>query len=122
MSIIKKKKEMRTSLNMIGYKDKNRCIALCLEFDLVAEGATHREAKDNLTDLIASYLRFAMERDLEQFAYHPAPKIYWDKFKEIYRKRIPSPQPFDTVLLKASKNRIKGFMREAKTKETPIHA
>lgn len=81
MSVIKEE-TMRT-LHVLRYKDNGRCIAHCLEFDIVAEGVTSEEARDNLADLIFSYLRFAVERGIEQFAYHSAPKLYWDRFKEI---------------------------------------
>lgn len=116
----KEKKEI--SLHVIGYKEKGRCIAHCLEFDLVAEGATHKEARDNLVDLIFSYLHFGMERNIEQFAYHPAPKLYWDTFKQIYRKRIPSRQSIDPALLRAPKNQIKDFMQEARTSKALTYA
>jgi len=121
-TIRKPKKKIGASLHVIESKEKDRCIAHCLEFDLVAEGATRKEARDNLADLIFSYLHFAMEKDIEQFAYHPAPKVYWDRFKEIQKKKILKPQSIDPALLKAPKNRIKDFMRGAKTTEVPSHA
>lgn len=117
-----KKKEFASSLHVIGYKDGDRCIAHCLEFDLVAEGTTREEARDNLADITFSYLHFAMEKDIEQFAYHPAPKVYWDKFKEIYRRKVQTRHSIGPALLKAPKNRIKDFMREVETTEAPTHA
>jgi len=117
-----KKKEFASSLHVIEYKHGDRCIAHCLEFDLVAEGASLEEARDNLADLLFSYLHFAMEKDIGQFAYHPAPKIYWDKFKEIYQKKVQTRQSIDPALLKAPKNRIKSFMRKVETTEAPTHA
>ncbi|GAG96165.1 unnamed protein product, partial [marine sediment metagenome] len=78
MPAIRKKKEIGARFNVLGYKEEDRHIAHCLEIDLVAEGKTPEEARDNLADLIFSYLRFGMEQDIEQFIPHPAPKIYWD--------------------------------------------
>ena len=69
-------------IKILEYKDGNRYIAHCLEFDLVAEGVVAKEAKENLNSLISSYLQFAREKNIEEFAYHPAPKTYWDRFKE----------------------------------------
>jgi len=76
-AIPKKKKSMSGSINILGYKERDYHIAHCLEFDLVSQGATRKEARDNLASLIFSYLRFAIENNIEQFTYHPAPKIYW---------------------------------------------
>lgn len=118
----KRKKNIEAILHVIGYEEKNRCIAHCLDFDLVAEGATHKEARDNLADLIFSYLRFAMEKDIEQFAYHPAPNLYWDVFKQIHKKGITAPQSITPALLKARKGQIKDLIPEVETSEVPTHA
>ena len=109
------KKKGKTTLHVLGYKDGNRYIAHCLDFDIVAEGATCQETKDNLVDLIHSYIHFATEKNLEQFMYHPAPKTYWDKFiKASRRKRIPRPQFMDPALFKISKTQIKNSIMEKK--------
>jgi hypothetical protein len=117
-----RKEKKDVSLHVMGYKEKDRCIAHCLEFDLVAEGATHKEARDNLVDLIFSYLHFGRERNIEQFAYHPAPKLYWDIFKQIQKKRISSRQSINPALLEVPKNRIKDFMEEARTNKVLTYA
>ncbi|MEA1963687.1 MAG: hypothetical protein U9O41_00930 [Candidatus Aerophobetes bacterium] len=116
------KKEVGGTIHVIGYKEGDHFIAHCLEFDLVSEGTSPEKAKDNLADLIFSYLQFAMEKNIAQFAYHPAPKVYWDKFEEIRRKKIPKPQFIDPTLLKIRRNQIKDSMQEVKIKETLTHA
>lgn len=73
---------MKPNLHILNSKEGDYYIAHCLEFDLISQGYTHQEARDNLTDLISSYLQFAKEKDIEQFAYYPAPKIYWDREKK----------------------------------------
>jgi len=122
MPAMKKKKKFQSSLHVIEYKDGDRFIAHCLEFDLVAQGSTSEEARDNLADLTFSYLHFGMEKDIEQFSYHPAPKVYWDKFKQIHRKKVLSRHSVDPALLKVPKNRIKDFMEKVETTEAPTHA
>ena len=121
MPAIRKKKEIGARFNVLGYKEEDRYIAHCLEIDLVADGKTPEEARDNLADLIFSYLRFGMERDIEQFIPHPAPKIYWDKFKEIQRKKTLKAHPIDPSLLKTPRNRIIDLMREVKAEKAPSH-
>jgi len=121
MPAIRKKKEIGARFNVLGYKEEDRHIAHCLEIDLVAEGKTPEEARDNLADLIFSYLRFGVERDIEQFIPHPAPKIYWDKFKEIQRKKTLKAHPIDPSLLKTPRNRIIDLMREVKAEKAPSH-
>lgn len=121
MPAIRKKKEISARFNVLGYKEEDRHIAHCLEIDLVAEGKTPEEARDNLADLIFSYLRFGMERDIEQFIPHPAPKIYWDKFKQIQRKKTLKAHPIDPSLLKTPRNRIIDLMREVKAEKAPSH-
>lgn len=84
-------------LKILEYKDGDRYIAHCLELDLVAEGTTTKEAKENLNNLFSSYLQFAKENDIEQFAYHPAPKVYWDKFEKEYQKSTKTKEEKDLL-------------------------
>lgn len=125
MSTTQKKKEgIKGALHVLAYKDKEkgRYIAHCLDFNIAAEGATHKEAKDNLVDLIFSYIHFAVEKNLEQYMYDPAPKAYWNKFIEVsHRKRIPRPQFIDPSLFKTSKSQIKDLIQEKRASKIPTH-
>jgi len=115
------KREFKTSLHVLSYKQNDRCIAHCLEFDLIGEGTTDKEARENLNDLIFNYLQFALKNNIAQFAYHPAPKIYWNKFEELYKENLAR-QSIDPELLKAPKNRIKDFIKEEKVDKVFTHA
>lgn len=111
------------ALHVLGYKEKDRHIAHCLEFDLVAEGTTPDEAKDNLADLISSYLQFGKEKGISQFAYHPAPKEYWDRYEEIARKtKAPTSPPISSILMTAPTSRIRHLMQEVKIDTSFTHA
>lgn len=121
-AIPKKKKGISASINILGSKEGDHYIAHCLEFDLVSQGATREEARDNLADLIFSYLQFAIENNIEQFTYHPAPKIYWDRFKEAQKTKVVTRQSINPALLKAPKNQIKDFMKEVKINKIPTYA
>lgn len=119
----KRKKRISASLHILESKEQGYYIAHCLELDLVSQGHSREEARDNLADLIFSYLHFAMENNMEQFVYHPAPKACWDRFKKVRRRKIVSPQSLDPALLKAPRNRIKDFMEEIETDKIPaVHA
>ena len=123
MPAISKKKGINIDLHVLSYKDGNRHITHCLDFNIVAEGATYKEAKDNLADLIFTYIRFAKEKNWEQFMYDPAPKVYWDKFiKAVRRKRIPPPLFMDPSLFKISRTEIKDSIQEKKVGKIPAHA
>ena len=82
----KNKMTILDKLHILETKEGKYHIAHCLEYDIVSQGTTPKKAKNNLFDLISSYLHFGIENDIQQFAYYPAPKVYWDKFKKRRRK------------------------------------
>ena len=119
----RRRKESESTLHVLGYKEDSRYIVQCLEFDLVAEGATRDEATNNLEELISSYVQFGENRGISQFAYHPAPKEYWDKYEEIARKtKAPTSPPISSILMTVPTNRIGHFMQEVRIDTLFIHA
>ena len=122
MSNKERKKKFSAHFSVLGYRDKDRHIAHCLEIDLVAEGKTAEEAKNNLVDLIFSYLRFGIARNIEQFIPHPAPKVFWDKFKEIQKQKTLKTQPIDPALLNIPRDRIRDLMQEVEIEKAPSYA
>jgi predicted RNase H-like HicB family nuclease len=71
--------QTKAIINCLEYKDGDVCIAHCLEFDLVAQGETREEARENLAGLIRTHIQFAVEKDIEEKSlFHPAPSKYWD--------------------------------------------
>jgi len=73
----------RLHLDVLVEKDGNHFIAHCLDLDIVAQGKTEPEARNNLIELIRDQIEFAVENDLEQLLVHPAPPEYWKKFYNI---------------------------------------
>lgn len=72
-------------LNVLEYMEGSIHIAHCLEFDIVAEGASRDEAREKLADLIREQVLFTTEKDIEEKAlFHPAPEHYW---KVLHRLR-----------------------------------
>jgi predicted RNase H-like HicB family nuclease len=65
------------TVHVLLYQEEDYHIAHCLEFDLVAQGATPDEAFQNLLDAIELQADYARETgDLENLI-QPAPSEYW---------------------------------------------
>lgn len=76
------------NLSCLTYKDGSYFIAHCLEFDLVAQGNSIEEARNNLAEVISEHIKFAIEKDVEDKSlFHPAPQEYWDIFQN-FKSRI----------------------------------
>ncbi len=117
------RKKINGSLHILGYKENDQYIAHCLEFDIVAAGRTHKEASDNFMELVYSYFQFAMEHNIEQFAWQPAPKIYWDVFNKTHKKKAKLPFSIDKLLLQTPKERLNELIEEERTPaDIKIHA
>lgn len=67
------------NLHIILYKEDSYEIAHCLEFDIVAQGRTKKEALKNLMDGIELQVNFAIENNSIELLYNPAPPEYWQK-------------------------------------------
>ncbi len=64
-------------IHVLLYREEDFYVAHCLEFDLVAQGATTQEAFQNLLDAIELQAAYAQETgDLESLI-QPAPREYW---------------------------------------------
>ncbi|MBE0478993.1 hypothetical protein IBX65_07765 [Candidatus Aerophobetes bacterium] len=116
------RKRISSSLHILGYKENDKYIAHCLEFDIVSEGTTHKEAIENLKELVYSYLQFAMEYNLEQFTWKPAPKIFWDTFNKIHKKKAEPPSILSKTLLRIRKEQLGNVMEEAQTQDNLTYA
>ncbi|MFH0763356.1 MAG: hypothetical protein V1925_05675 [Candidatus Omnitrophota bacterium] len=74
----------RLHLDVYIEKEKDHYIAHCLDLDLVSQGATEEEAKQELVGLINEQIKYAVENNLEELLVHPAPPEYWKRF---YRRK-----------------------------------
>lgn len=83
--------EGKAHLTCLTYQDGEFHIAHCLELDIVGQGSTQKEAKNELAELIFEQIHYAIEKDIEEKAlFHPAPQKYWDDLRYIVSKRIKS--------------------------------
>jgi len=67
----------RLAVHILLYRDADYEIAHCLEFDLVAQGATPHEAFQNLLDAIELQAAFVQETGDLTNLIQPAPPEYW---------------------------------------------
>lgn len=54
--------------------------AICLEMDLIANGATPKEAVTELVSVIEAHLAYAEENGCSESVWFPAPAEYWQRF------------------------------------------
>ena len=67
--------------NIIIEKEEDLYTAHCLEFDIVADGKTKKEAIKNIFISIKNHTDFCLEMGNLDKIENPAPKKYWDKLK-----------------------------------------
>jgi predicted RNase H-like HicB family nuclease len=68
------------SLRVVFYKDDNRWIAHCLEFDLLGDGRTKEKALESLTAAIDLQLEESFKHKNPGNLFSPAPSEAWEMF------------------------------------------
>ena len=66
-------------LDVLIEKQEDVFIAHCLQFDVITEGNTIDEAEEMIADAIFEYVTFALENNLTNFLFKPAPPESWQK-------------------------------------------
>lgn len=66
-------------------------LAHCLEFDIVAEGKTEKEAEDNILKAIVNHVVFCIGNGNIDKIMNPAPQEYWNKY---YFESVPFKTPY----------------------------
>lgn len=84
------KRDFGLSLHVLVEKEEEFYTAHCLEFDLVAEGYTIKEAEKSIIRAIVSYISFCIASGNEDKIFNPAPREYWNKFY-LCSKKISGP-------------------------------
>ena len=74
-------------------KDVNLYNAHCLEFDIVVDGKTIKEVKENILEAIINHVTFCIAYDNMDKILNPAPSEYWNKFF-FNSKKYPNPFVF----------------------------
>ncbi len=85
-------KDINFSFRCIAYQEKDDSFTgVCLDLDIVEEGHTSlEEAILSINDAILSHIQAAAKLAFpKELIARSAPKEYWNKLKEITRKRTP---------------------------------
>jgi predicted RNase H-like HicB family nuclease len=73
-------KPLRVPLRVVFYKDGQDWIAHCLEFDLMGDGPTRREALDRMVDAISIQAQASIENNNPENLFKPADAKYFMMF------------------------------------------
>jgi len=74
------KRDFSVTLRVLIEKEDDLCVAHCLEFDIVADGKTIGDAKNNIIEAVASHISFCVEYNNTDKLFNPAPIEFWNKF------------------------------------------
>jgi len=74
------KKDFSVTLHVLIEKEDDLCVAHCLEFDIVADGKTIKDAENNIIDAVVSHISFCVEYNNTDKIFNPAPIEFWNKF------------------------------------------
>lgn len=73
---------------LIYQENDSTWYAHSLEFDIVGDGRTPQEARNNLIDLFKVQIQFAIKNNLEGKLYHPAPQKYFDMYNALGNRGV----------------------------------
>jgi len=71
---------IRFNLHILIARDGDKSTAHCLEFDIIADGETEKEAELTLITSIGNHIGFCFENNRLDKILNYAPKEYWEKF------------------------------------------
>ena len=73
-------KNISLSLHVLIEREDELYTAHCLEFDIVSEGNTVKQAEKNIIQAILDHLTFCIAYENMDRIFNPAPKEFWNKF------------------------------------------
>lgn len=71
---------LNVPIRIVFYREEGRCIAHCLEFDLLGDGTNKREAAKSLGEAIAIQVEQTVRSGNVKNLINPAPQEYWQKY------------------------------------------
>jgi len=75
-------------LNVLGYQEDEDWVALALEMDLRGYGPTFGDALEELTDLVATQIRFAHFKGQAELIWKSAEPVWFERFADVRRERL----------------------------------
>jgi predicted RNase H-like HicB family nuclease len=73
-------KEIPLRLHVLFEENNGTVTAHCLDFDIVTQGMSREEAEEMLKDAVLQHVLFALDNDLIQKLYDPAPPEFWERY------------------------------------------
>ncbi len=71
-------------VSYVALPEKNKYLGVCLQFDLIIEADTLKEAQEHIVDLSRGWLENAIKNKLsEEVLNRPAPKKYWKLYEKL---------------------------------------
>ena len=112
------------SLHILIEKEEDLYTAHCLEFDIVSDGKTQKDAINNLTDSIIDHISFCMQMGNLDKIENRAPKEYWDKFYSTKRKKLSQPIKFPKIAPaeKIKSSRLPDIIKNIEFKDIEAYA
>jgi hypothetical protein len=87
-------REEKFSFKILIKKEPDAWVAHCLELNLVTVADTVERVEADMIDVISAHMRYALENDNLDYAFHPAPPEVWkDFFKCSDREEASYPMP-----------------------------
>ena len=84
------KKKFHWPVRVVIEKEDTLYIAHCLDFDLVTQAKSFKGAKEMMIDAIYEYLTYAVENNLQEQVFRPAPSEYWAKIPLASKEEVIS--------------------------------
>lgn len=75
-------------LDVLGYREDRKWVALCLDMDLRGYGGTFDEAAKELAELVAMQISFARFKGRPELVLKPAEAVYWRLFHETLQRQL----------------------------------
>ena len=76
------------TLNVLGYVEDDEWVALALEMDLRGYGATFKEACEDLAEVVAMQIGFAVFKGQPEMILKPAEPVWFERFAEVRHDRL----------------------------------
>ena len=73
---------IRLPLRVVFYYEHDRWVAHCLEFDLLGDGKSQKEALDCLSEALVLQVTASLEHDNPENLFTPAEGVYFRRFAE----------------------------------------
>jgi hypothetical protein len=75
-------------VSVIAFREGSTWTALALEMDLRGHGSTKKAALDDVLELLATQVSFAVQMGHPETVWNYAEEKYWNMFEEARRKRF----------------------------------